>query len=440
MGARRLKHPESVNAREFAVRALVRVEGGAFSNIVVPATLRTSGMSARDRAFATDLVYGTLREQRRLDALLATAADRPVIDLDPPVRSALRVGAYQLLHGSPPHAAVGETVAATPRRARGYVNAVLRRLARTGPPWPEPEDLATRWSYPDWIVAELRDLVGDDAGLEAVLAAGNRPGALTLRPNRRSVDGDALLAEVAAPGVTVEPGRLVADAVVVRGAGDPAALPAVAEGRATPQDQSSQAVATLVAAGPGSRVLDVAAAPGGKATALAEDVGDRGLVVAADVDAGRLRLVGAAGARLGLGNLAVVRADGRRLPTVPASFDAVLVDAPCSGLGVLRRRPEARWRTRAESVAGLAALQRELLQEAAGAVRPGGRLVYSVCTLTNAETTGVAEWAVGALDAFTPAALPGPPWRPHGPGALLLPDALDTDGMFVLILERRRVG
>jgi 16S rRNA (cytosine967-C5)-methyltransferase len=429
-----------LNAREFAVGALVRVEEGAFSNVVVPAALRSSGLRGRDRAFATDLVYGSLREQRRIDALLAPAVDRPIAELDPPVRAALRAGAYQLVHGAPPHAAVGETVAVAPRRARGFVNAVLRRVARSGPPWPEPADLATRLSYPDWIVDELRALVGDGAPLESVLAAGNRPAVLTLRPNPRRATGDAIAAELTTPGVTVTRGTLVPESVLVRGAGDPAALPAVAEGRATPQDQASQAVVGIVGAHTGERVLDVAAAPGGKATGLAEEAGAGGLVVAADLDAGRLRLVGTAVDRLGLTGLVLLRSDGRRLPLAPESFDAVLVDAPCSGLGVLRRRPEARWRTRRDAVAGLAARQRELLREAAGAVRPGGRLVYSVCTLTADETTGVADWAVGALDGFVPAPRPPAPWRAHGAGALLLPDAADTDGMFVLTLQRVRVA
>jgi 16S rRNA (cytosine967-C5)-methyltransferase len=429
-----------VNAREFAVAALVRVEGGAYSNVVVPAGLRGSGLTARDRAFATDLVYGTLREQRRLDAVIAEVADRPVARLDPPVRAALRVGIYQLLHGSAVHAAVGETVAVAPRRARGFVNAVLRRVADSGPPWPEPPDRGTRFSYPDWIVDELAAVAGDGDALDALLATGNRPAALTLRPNHAAgggAAGGAIAAELASAGVTVERGRLVPDAVVVRGAGDPAALPAVAEGRATPQDQASQAVVAFVAAEPGERILDVAAAPGGKATGLAERVGAGGLVVAADVDAGRLRLVERAARRLRLSTVRPLRADGRHLPVRPASFAAVLVDAPCSGLGVLRRRAEARWRVRPDAVAELAALQRDLLLEAAAAVRPGGRLVYSVCTLTTAETIAVAEWALRNLAGFEPMARPPAPWRAHGPGALLLPDAADTDGMFVLALRRQ---
>ncbi|HZP27324.1 MAG TPA: methyltransferase domain-containing protein, partial [Acidimicrobiia bacterium] len=301
-------------------------------------------------------------------------------------------------------------------------------------------DLATRASYPDWVVEELRAVTGD--AVEDVLAAGNRAAAMTLRPNPRVTTPESLSAEIVDAGATVERGRLVPEAVIVRGAGDPAALPSVVEGRATPQDQASQAVVAVLAPAPGERILDVAAAPGGKATALAERVGDAGQVVAGDVDAGRLRLVGAAAARLRLANLGLVRCDGRRLPVAEAlaPFDAVLVDAPCSGLGVLRRRPEARWRTRPDAVPGLAALQRDLLREAATAVRPGGRLVYSVCTLTAAETVGVAEWAVEVLDGFAPEPRPPAPWRPHGPGALLLPNAADTDGMFVLSLRRRAVA
>jgi 16S rRNA (cytosine967-C5)-methyltransferase len=435
-----------VNARELAVAALVRVEDGAYSNLAVPAALRRSGLSARDRAFVTDLVYGTLREQRRLDAVLEPFADRAVARLDAPVRAALRVGAYQLVHGVPAHAAVRETVESAPRRARGFVNAVLRAVAASGPPWPEPADLATRCSYPDWIVDELRGVAADEPDLEVLLATGNRPPALTLRPNPIVTTGDAVEQELRASGADVARGDLVADAVLVRGAGDPSALPAVAEGRATPQDQASQAVVGYLAPGVGDRVLDVAAAPGGKSTAIAERVGASGRVVASDIDAGRLRLVVDAARRLHLtAEIDAVVADGRRPPFPPFSrsalpgasgFDAVLVDAPCSGLGVLRRRAESRWRIRPESVGELAALQRDLLRAAATVVRPGGRLVYAVCTLTRAETVEVAEWATSELEGFEATARPGAPWRARGPGALLLPHAAGTDGMFVLGLRR----
>ena len=423
------------DARSVAIDALVRVEDGAFAHVLLPAKLRASGLDSRDRAFVTHLVYGAVRMQRRLDGLLAPRCHQPFARLEPRVRAALRIGAFQLLDGVAPHAAVAATVEAAPPRARGLVNAVLRSVAAAGPDYPEPASPGERYSYPDWIVDELgRSLPADEVA--EVLAAGNQPASVTLRPNRRVTTPAALRAELEAGGVRVEAGRLVADALLVSGTGDPATLPAVAEGRATPQDQGSQAVVAVLDPQPGERILDVAAAPGGNATAAAERaVG--GSVVAADVHAGRLGLVARAADRLGLTEVACVAADGRRLPVRPGRFDRVLVDAPCSGLGVLRRRAEARWRIQADAVAPLAALQKDLLAAAAGAVAPGGLLVYSVCTLTRAETTGVAAWAFAHLDGFAPVPPPGDPWRPLGPGAVLWPHVAGTDGMFVLLLRRR---
>jgi 16S rRNA (cytosine967-C5)-methyltransferase len=227
----------------------------------------------------------------------------------------------------------------------------------------------------------------------------------------------------------------VADALVVRGVGDPGRLAAVREGRATPQDQGSQAVVSALAPQPGERIADLAAAPGGKATAVAERVGGEGALVALDVDAGRVRMIDGARHRIGLAHLFPLVADARTPPLRAGAFDRVLLDAPCSGIGVLRRRPDARWRLQPESIDELAALQRTLLAAAATLVREGGVLVYSVCTLTAAETVDVDEWAKTALADFTALAPPGAPWRPHGRGALLLPQAAATDGMFVLSLR-----
>jgi 16S rRNA (cytosine967-C5)-methyltransferase len=433
----------SRTARDVALGVLVEVEEGAYANVRLPALLRASALDARARAQATDLVYGTLRRRRALDALVQPALDRPLADLDPPVRAALRLGTYQLVDGVATHAAVSETMSALGRiqpRAKGYANAVLRRVAGAGPPWSWPEgddveSLGIRTSMPDWIVARLlADLGAADA--RSVLEEAATPGALTLRVNQRAATPAAITAELQAAGARVEPGRLLPDALVVTGAGDPAALDAVASGRATPQDQASQATVAAVDARPGERVLEIGAAPGGKATALAEVMDDRGLVVACDVRPARLGLVRQAARRLGLDVVAPLAADGRRPPLRSGSFDRVLLDAPCSGLGVLRRRPEARWRLRESAVDELAALQRELLAAAAALVRPGGRLVYSVCTLTRAETTEVDDWAAANLTDLAAEPPPGPPWRPWGRGGLLLPTAAGTDGMYVLVLTR----
>jgi 16S rRNA (cytosine967-C5)-methyltransferase len=423
----------SDSARRVACQALVRIEDGAYSHVVLPTMLRSSTLDARDRAFATDLVYGTVRGQRRLDHLLEPHGRRELGSLDPDVRAALRIGAYQLSHGVPPHAAVSATVDAAPPRARGYVNAVLRSLARAGPPWPKPTNEAVTLSYPDWLMRQLVEDLGE-ADATAALVTANEAPAVALRPQMSRTTSEALEAELRAAGAQVERGRLIEDALVVRGAGDLAAHPAVVEGRATPQDQASQAVIRYADPKPGARVLDVAAAPGGKATAAAELVGPSGLVVALDVDAGRLRLVREAADRLQLPNLCTAQADARQLPVASGTFDLVVVDAPCSGLGALRRRPDLRWRVDPSMLEPLADLQVALVNEAAGAVRAGGLLVYSVCTLTDIETMAVAERVIGLLPRFTPL---DPPkgWRPHGPGGLVLPQDFGTDGMFVIALR-----
>jgi len=486
-GARRAAAAPGVAVRALALEALGRVDSGGYSNLVLPALLRDSGLDGRDRALATDLVYGTLRRQGQADFLLERVSHRALPELDPPVRTALRLGAYQLLAGVAAHAAVGATVGAlgappsppTARRAAPFVNAVLRRVADLGPDWPWPagdaaDAVAVRTSHPRWIVELLRRDLGADA--EAVLAAANEPPAVTLRPNPLRTTVEDLAAELAAGGVDVEPGRLVPTALLVRGAGDLARLPAVGDGRATPQDQASQAVAAALGARPGERILDLAAAPGGKATALAEIMGDDGLVVAADFRPGRVARVRDAAVRLGLRSVQVLSADGRRLPLRPppdaegrrlplrpppdaeadsspgarsagppsadrpaagdlGRFDRVLLDAPCSGLGVLRRRPEARWRLQPEAIDRAAGLQRELLTAAVARVRPGGLVAYSVCTLTREETLDIDAWAGATFPGLAAVDGPGPPWRPHGRGALLLPTAAGTDGMFLLLLR-----
>jgi 16S rRNA (cytosine967-C5)-methyltransferase len=423
------------SARAVARDALMRIEDGAYAHVLLPQLLRGSALSLRDRALVTDLVYGTVRSQRRLDDLLARVGRRRIDKLDPPVRAALRIGAYQLVQGVAPHAAVGEVVSVVPPRARGYANAVLRALSQLGPPWPPAATDAVALSYPDWIVARLSEDLGAEDALKALTASNEAP-TVALRANPSRTTSEELANEVAASGGEVSAGTLVPAAVLVRGAGDMGALPAVAEGRATPQDQASQAVATFLAAESGDRVLDVAAAPGGKATAIAEQVGETGLVVAADLQPGRLRFVQSAAARLGLTQVACVVADGHALPCMEGGFDRVLVDAPCSGLGVLRRRPDARWRMVESALAGLADLQVALTVAAAASVRPGGLLVYSVCTLTAVETRDVAERIQERLPGFTPVAPLAPPWRPWGTGALLLPHDAGTDGMFVLGLRR----
>jgi len=435
------KPPAPESSRQVALDALLRIEDGAYAHILLPRALRSSGLEPRDRALVTDLVYGTVRMQRALDFMLQAVSNRGIGSLDPAVRSALRLGAYQLLIGVPAHAAVGETVGLVDERARGFANGVLRALARKGPPFPLPEgadveSIALRTSHPDWIVRMFVDAFGA-ADAVATLELDNVAPPVTLRVNPRHGSTDAMIAELRAAGADVQPGTLVPGALLLRHTGDLAALPAIAEGRATPQDQASQAIVAVLDPQPGERILDLASAPGGKATAAAERMAGKGTVVAADLHAGRVRTVRRAAERIGLQSTVVTMvADGRNPAVREGAFDRVLLDAPCSGLGVLRRRPDARWRVQASDVRDLSALQRVLLAAAARAVKPGGRLVYAVCTLSKEETLDIDEWARSELSEFEAESPPGAPWRRLGRGALLLPSDAHTDGMFVLSLKR----
>jgi 16S rRNA (cytosine967-C5)-methyltransferase len=358
---------------------------GAYANLVLPAMLARSELDHRDRAIVTELVYGTTRMRRACDWLVDRYLTR---DLDAATRATLRLGAYQLVFlATPAHAAVSATVAAAPPRSGGLVNAVLRRVADGPRDWP---DEATRLSYPDWIIDRLTTDLGAERAV-GVLESMNERAASVER-----ADGYH-------------------------------------------QDPASQWVVAEVGAEPGERILDLCAAPGGKATGLAAT---GALVVAGDLRPSRVGLIAANAARLAEGTVVSLAADGTRPPFRPASFDRVLVDAPCSGLGSLRRRPDARWRIRPDDVDGLAALQRCLLDAAADLVHPGGTLVYSVCTFSSAETLDVDRWLADAHPDLVPVLPPGRPWAPHGRGGLLLPQPVDshsgqTDGMFLLRLTRR---
>lgn len=372
--------------RRLARDVLVAVDDGARTNVALADTLtgaRVDGLDERDIALVTELVYGTVRMQRANDWLAAPFVRR---ELDPPVRAAVRLGVQQLAHmRTPPHAAVSTAVEVAPTRARGLVNAVLRRVAdrldRGRPRWP---DRATELSYPDWIAARVVADLGDELGWGA-LAAMN-----------------------------------VAQQAVVRADG-------YRQGRAS--IRVAEQVSPADTAGP---VVDLCAAPGGKATAVP------GFVVACDVDAERVRTLTATVAATGRSaDVVTVRADGRRPPLRPASASAVLVDAPCSGLGALGRRPDARWRATPAEVERLAGLQRDILAGAAPLVRPGGLLVYAVCTLTVAETVAVDGWMAATHPELEPVRPVGDGWRRWGRGALILPQDAGTDGMAVFRYRRR---
>jgi len=371
------------DARRTAVDALLRIDDGAYANLVLPGLLTSSGLSARDRAFVTELVYGTTRMRRACDWIV----DRFLTKEPPPeARALLRLGAYQLVFlGTPAHAAVSATVGVTPRPLRGLVNAVLRRAADAGPvEWP---DDATRLSYPDWIIDRLTADLGSDVA-RAALEHMNRAGEVHERD-----DGYV-------------------------------------------QDPASQDVARHVGAEPGDVVLDACAAPGGKATLMAR--AGPALVAAVDVNEARTGLIAANAARVGARGVAAVTADSRRPPWRPHTFDRILVDAPCSGLGVLGRRADARWRIQPDAVADLQGLQRELMEASIALLRAGGVVVYSACTLTLAETSAMDDWLAGAHPELIAQDPPEKPWQRFGRGGRLLPQDAGTDGMYVLRLGAAR--
>jgi 16S rRNA (cytosine967-C5)-methyltransferase len=351
------------------------VERGADSR---EALERLSGkLDARDRALATELAYGTTRWRGRLDFELSRRLQRQPLDrLPPTIRNILRLGLYQLRHMDkvPPYAAVGEAVAQAGRHGHagtaGLVNAVLRRAASESEP--EPPDLATEYSHPQWLVDRWRSRLPDAI---ALMAANNQPPQVVVRVNRLRADT-----------VAGTPGRHAPEAVVVDG------LPEaeLAAGLCTVQDEASMLAARTLDPQPGWICLDIASAPGGKATHLAELMHDEGIVLANELDPERAKLVQAAARRLHLKSVRVRVADARTLPKNWARrCDGVLADVPCSGLGTLARRPDLRWRKTENDLRTLPPLQLQLLEAAAECVKPGGRLVYSTCSTEPEENEDV---------------------------------------------------
>lgn len=415
--------------RAVALRVVRRVtEEDAYSTLALDGELRRSSLAQRDRRFASDLAYGTIRGLVRLDRAIARASSRSLDSLDPEVRAALRIGAYQLLEGGvAAHAAVAETVGLAPVRARGFVNAVLRKLAATPPRVPtgtDDDDVAVRTGLVRWAVAELGRVLPAHE-VEPAAAALATPAELTLRVNTCRTSVERLEADLRAAGHRPERGHHHPEVLRVP-RGQPRSLPGFAEGWFAVQDEASVLVAAALGAASGERILDACAGPGGKAGDLGCRVLPDGLVVAMDVHPGRARLVHLAAGRLGA-RVAVLAADARR-PAVRGPFDGALVDAPCSGLGTARRRPELLWRPKREYLSRLARLQAAILLSVADLVAPGGRLVYSVCTFPRAETDAVLRAFSARRPDFEPMAVPGP----GGPAPVhrLWPHLHGTDAMF----------
>lgn len=474
-GPRRAR-PNPDAARLAALEALTRVrEDGAYANLVLPPILDAARLDRRDAGFATALAYGALRLSGRYDAILARCIDRPLERVDGVVLDALRLGAHQLLGMRvPSHAAVSATVElaahAAGRGASSFVNAVLRKVAakdldawlaeaREAAP-DELTALAAVESHPVWIAKALR---------QALVVNGRDPGELTSLLAADNADPEVVLC--ARPGLieterlAVEARRAVGDeprlgdtspyAVVLPG-GDPGRIPAVRSSRAGVEDEGSQLIALMASepaiSGRDERWLDMCAGPGGKAALLAARAAQRGVrLTANEVAPHRARLVEAAVRAIPDGVVDIRCGDGRQIGLdEPGRYDRVLVDAPCTGLGSLRRRPEARWRRDPKDVTELAALQRQLLLSALSAVRRGGLVAYVTCSphaletslvvkdaLSRATREGMSIEALHAGNAATRIA-PRPPAGADREQLQLWPHLDGTDAMFCALLRRDR--
>ncbi len=453
--------PRTDPARLAALEVLkaVRVDD-AYTNLVLPAVLRQHDLSGRDAAFVTELASGTIRRRGTYDAILATCVDRSLSKVEAKVLDALRLGTHQLLSMRvPPHAAISTTVdlvrAKVSPGAAGFSNAVLRKVsAHDLDAWvalvaPDAQaspvaHAVVAHSHPRWVVEELRAALAMDEShaheLGDLLAADNAPPRVTLVARPGLVERSEL------PG---EPTPYSPYGTVLEG-GDPGAVAAVAEGRAGVQDEGSQLVALALAAAPvqgrDETWLDLCAGPGGKAALLAALAAERGArLVAHERQPHRAGLV-ARSVRGSDGVLGVVTGDGTAAPFRDGTFDRVLVDAPCTGLGALRRRPEARWRRRPEDLRELVQLQSSLVESALDLVRPGGVVVYATCSPVLAETEGVVAAVLRSRPDITledaAGLLPGVPdcAGPLAGTVQLWPHRHGTDAMFVALLRRLDQG
>ncbi|HJR97583.1 MAG TPA: transcription antitermination factor NusB [Actinomycetota bacterium] len=423
-------------ARSVALEAIRRVtDEGAYSTIVIPGALRRSRLDARDRAFATDLAFGTIRHLLSIDRALDRVASRPVSRMSPVARTVLRLGAYQVLFADvAQHAAVGETVGLAGDRERGFVNAVLRRLVRDPPVWPEGSseaDVSVRTGLTPWAVRELGRLLPAEE-VETASRAFAAEAGLCVRANTAVIDAVAFRVALSDAGAEPLPAPLD-DTCFLLEHGDPRALPGYQEGWFAVQDQASAFVVGALDPRPGDRVLDACAAPGGKTSYECALVGDAGFVVGADLHPKRAGLIRRGADRLRVHPL--VLAQDSTAPALRGAFDRILVDAPCSGLGSARRRPELLWRNEKSDLSKLARKQVAIVSSLVDLLEPGGRLVYSVCTFPRAETDAAADAIVRHRPDLVPVTIDGP----EGPAerVRLWPHRHGSDGMFVAAFAKK---
>ncbi|WP_424765857.1 16S rRNA (cytosine(967)-C(5))-methyltransferase RsmB [Paenibacillus sp. sgz302251] len=457
--ARKAKSP-----RELAMDALVKVaQTGAYSNLQLNRTLQEAQLQRADAGLVTELVYGTIQRQATLDHWLSGFVSKGLHKLEPWVHQLLRMSAYQLLYLDriPAHAAVNEAVTIAKRRGHagisGMVNGVLRSIdrgrAELTPSAIKNADpiaqIALRHSYPEWLVSRWAEAYGVETA-EAICAAGNEQPKASIRANTLRGSRDELIAALRTEGYDADASDVAPAGITINRGGNLADTEGFREGLWTMQDESSMLVAEVVAPKAGMQVLDCCAAPGGKSTHLAELMGGKGKVWANDLHAHKRELIVTQTERLKLRNVEAITEDAMKLSErfKSQSMDAVLLDAPCSGFGVIRRKPEIKWTKTAGDVSEIAAVQKRLLDAVCGLVRPGGVLVYSTCTIEQDENERqIAHFLQGhpefELDRNWPEPIihelrnAGAIGDQFDGQAQLLPQHFDSDGFYIARMVRR---
>ena len=451
--ARRSRRRRPASARELAVEILSAVDSrAAFSDRLLTTYLGKVDLSLEDRNLLTHLVKGTLRWRGRIDWVLSSFLTTDLEALPTWIRNVLRLGAFQLLFMDriPASAATNESVKLARQRGHpgtaGLVNAVLRRLAsgKEQVEYPALEDnpvlaISVLYSHPEWIVRRWLARFGVDRTIR-ICEANNSIEWISVRTNLTRTQPAELLARFLGQGIRAEQGRLNPDVLRVEGDLAPATDPLFNEGLYTPQDEAESLACHLLSVSSGRVLLDLCSAPGGKATQMAEMAAVGSRVYCLEVHPARAARVAEAAARLGLKSVSVVAADGRR-PPLRGTFDRILVDAPCSGLGVIGKRADARWRKKEESIAALGRLQRQLLDSASNLLDKGGVLVYSVCSFEPEETSEVVAGFLTAhpeLEMESVLGLVPAPLVDETGAMLILPDRFGTDGVFAARFRKAR--
>ena len=437
------------NARDTALRVLVSCRtAGAWADAALRAQLRRDGLSGPEAALCSRIVYGVMQNRLLLDFYLGAYCSQKVDHLQPPLLEILRIGAYQILfldkipHSAAVNQAVEQAKDNGRAKAAGLVNAVLRQLSRNKVHLPRIPDqdalhsLSIRYSHPKWLVKRLQAILGPET--EACLAADNAPAPLTIQVNPLKAAAEELTAELEASGVIVRPHPWVSGCLELDHAGDLTALAPFRAGKFLVQDPAASLAARAAGIQPGQQVLDVCAAPGGKSFSMAMDMGDRGQILSCDVHPYKVKLIESGAQRLGLTCIRAATADAREKHAAwEGQADVVMADVPCSGLGIIRKKPDIRYKNPKE-LAQLPLVQRAILENASGYVRPGGTLVYSTCTVLPEENGDVTGDFLDKHPEFEPVRTAFPlPVGPCPGQVTLWPQRHGTDGFYICRMRRK---